>query len=235
MITIKNTNINVTIQGTGPAVVLLHGWGQNQYMMKFIQDDLCNAYQVMNLDLPGFGESEEPPTIWDIHDYVDCIHQLLEAYQMDNPIFIAHSFGARIALRYAMCYPVANMILTGAAGIRKKRDLSYYLRVYAYKILKKMHIKNALGSPDYQQASMCMRGVLVKAVNDDLVDALKTITCNTLLVWGEKDEQTPLWMGKRMEKEMKHATLIILEKGTHFAYFHQSRRFLGILHAYLEG
>lgn len=235
MITIQNTNINVTVQGQGQAVVLLHGWGQNQYMMKFLQDDLCDHYQVMNLDLPGFGESSEPDHVWDLNDYVTCIHECIEAYQMEKPILIAHSFGARIALRYAMQYEVSKMLLTGAAGIMKKRDITYYMRVYSYKLLKKVHIKNALGSPDYQQASPIMRGVLVKTVNDNLQHELKNITCEVLLVWGEKDEQTPLWMGKVMEKEITNATLIVLDKGDHFAYFHQSQRFLRIVHAYLEG
>lgn len=233
MITIHNINIHVIVKGQGNPILLLHGWGQNQYMMKFLQDNLEHNYKVMNLDLPGFGESDEPKEVWDLHAYVACIHELLEAYQMVNPIIIAHSFGARIALRYALQYPVNRMILTGAAGIRQKHTMRYYLRVYTYKFLKKLHLQPVMGSVDYKNASPIMQGVLVASVNDDIKNELKNITCDVLLVWGEYDVQTPLWMGKEMEKELSNGTLVIIKHGDHFAYFHNSQQFLRIVHAYL--
>lgn len=235
MITIHNTVLNVIVKGEGTPIVLLHGWGQNQYMMKFLQDYFCTEYKVLNLDLPGFGESAEPDVVWDIQEYAICLHELLIQCHIENPIIIAHSFGARIALRYALMYPVSRMVLTGAAGIRTKRGWSYYTRVYTYKLLKHLHIQPTMGSEDYQHSSGVMRGILVASVEDDIKEELKNITCETLLVWGEKDTQTPLWMGKMMEKEMQNATLIVLPKEDHFAYFHQSLQFKKIVEAYLHG
>lgn len=226
--------VQLSILGEGDDVILLHGWGQNAYMMKFIQDHLANRYRVMNLDLPGFGESAEPLKAWSVSEYAAFIHELAQEHQMKNPILIAHSFGARIALRYALAYPVKKMILTGAAGIKKKYTVDHYLRVYTYKLLKRMHIKANLGSTDYQSASLVMRGVLVKAVNEDITSKLSQIRTETLLVWGEKDTQTPLWMGRQMEKEMPHAGLVVIKKEDHFAYFHQSLRFLRIVDAFLD-
>ena len=230
----QNNHINLTITGSGQGVILLHGWGQNAYMMKFIQDHLTDRFCVMNLDLPGFGDSDEPETVWSTQDYANCIHTLANQYHMESPILIAHSFGARIAFRYALTYPVSKMILTGAAGIKKRYTWDYYMRVYAYKLLKKIKIKANLGSSDYQNASEVMKGVLVSAVNEDISPELSKIDVETLLVWGEKDEETPLWMGKQMEQDMQNATLIVLEKEDHFAYFHQSFRFLRIVDAYLN-
>ena len=229
-----NRRINVCVKGKGPGVILLHGWGQNAYMMKFIQDHLMDHYKVMNLDLPGFGDSEEPAYAWTTQDYADCVHTLAMEEGIKEPILIAHSFGARIAFHYVLSYPVNKMILTGAAGIRKHYTWDYYVRVYTYKLLKKLHIKASLGSSDYQGASQVMRGVLVQAVNEDIHDELNEIETETLLVWGEKDTQTPLWMGNEMEKEMKNAALVVLDKEDHFAYFHQSFRFLRIVDAFLD-
>ncbi|WP_416326429.1 alpha/beta fold hydrolase [[Eubacterium] hominis] len=229
-----NQIINCTFSGEGQGMILLHGWGQNAYMMKFIQDHFAKHYRVMNLDLPGFGESEEPSHAWTLQEYADCVHTLASDAGIQKPILIAHSFGARIAFRYVLSYPVEKMILTGAAGIRKHYTWDYYVRVYTYKLLKKMKLKANLGSSDYQSASPIMRGVLVQAVNEDISDQLHLIDVETLLVWGEKDTQTPLWMGKMMEKEMKNAALVVLEKEDHFAYFHQSFRFLRIVDAFLD-
>lgn len=226
--------VHVEKKGHGPAVVLLHGWGQNLYMMKFLQDHLQTRFTVLNLDLPGFGKSEEPPVSWSIKEYAAFLHCLLEEEGIQNPILIAHSFGARIAICYAASYGCRKLILTGAAGILPKRGMKYYLKVHAYKICKKLALKISMGSEDYQKASSVMKGVLVKAVNENLEPFLLRIRCETLLVWGEKDEQTPLWMGKKMEQLIPCASLIIFRKEGHFAYFYQSLRFQRVVDAFLE-
>ena len=46
--------------GQGDGVILLHGWGQDMRMMRLVQNELRAHYRVVNLDLPGFGESDEP-------------------------------------------------------------------------------------------------------------------------------------------------------------------------------
>lgn len=226
---------NVTVQGTGEAIVLLHGWGQNLYMMKFIADHFAKEYQCVNMDLPGFGKSDEPHEVWDIHRYVVGLHEVLAQLGIERAILIAHSFGARIALRYAMRYPVNKMILSGAAGIQDHHGIQYYMRIYTYKMVKRLHIGVRMGSYDYQKATKIMRGVLIESLKDNLESSLSHVACVTLLVWGEKDQQTPLWMGKRMQKEIPNATLIVLRRGDHFAYFHQSMRFIYVVEAFLHG
>lgn len=234
-ITVCDVRLHVVVKGEGKPIVLLHGWGQNHYMMKFLQDYFCDSYKVINLDLPGFHESSEPPSIWSIKDYAICIQEVLTALHIvDAPIFIAHSFGARIAMRYALKYPVNRLILTGAAGIRKNRGWTYYVRVYTYKLLKRLHIATTMGSEDYQSASERMRGVLIASVEDDIKYELQHIACPSLLVWGEKDKETPLWMGKMMEQKMPNATLVILPNEDHFAYFHKSIQFKRIVEAYIH-
>ena len=74
MCRIHNCKLNVTVKGEGQGILLLHGWGQNAYMMKFLQDHLCEHYKVVNLDLPGFGESEEPDHAWDLKEYASAMH-----------------------------------------------------------------------------------------------------------------------------------------------------------------
>ena len=146
---------------------------------------------------------------------------------------------------YANRYPVHKMVLTGAAGIRPKRSFDYNMRVYTYKLGKKLlsingleqyrekFMKNA-GSEDYKNTSGVMRQSFVKIVNEDLRPLLKDIKTPTLLVWGEKDEAVPLETGRQMEKEMKNAVLVVFEGDDHFAYFHQADRFNRVLDAFLK-
>lgn len=228
-------NVNIKLDGEGNAMILLHGWGQSIEMMAPLHEHFKTKYQVMSYDFPGFGESEESELRWTLEDYVTMLHQLVKAYKLKNITIIAHSFGARVALLYAKLYPVNHLILTGAAGIRSKRSLSYYYKVYSYKLKRRLFPKTQGGSVDYQNASSIMRGILVNVVNRDLKNELKHIKVNTLLVFGELDQETPLWMAKKMEKELPHATLIILEGDDHFAYYHQMQRFIKICECYLEG
>ena len=95
-------------------------------------------------------------------------------------------------------------------------------------------LKNHFGSEDYRNAQGVMRETLVKVVNEDLTDLLPRIQIPVLLVWGEKDEATPLWMGKQMEEMMPAAGLAIFEGDDHFAYFHQSDRFNRCLDIFLK-
>ena len=107
MFNYKNININYVRYGNPDkqTVVLLHGWGQNIEMMKPVGDRLENC-DVIIIDLPGHGKSEEPKEIWLLTDFVDMIHELLTSLKIQNPILIGHSFGGKLSLLYASKYPV---------------------------------------------------------------------------------------------------------------------------------
>ena len=79
-----------------------------------------------------------------------------------------------------------------------------------------------------------MKGVLVKAVNTSVFPLLKSIQTPTLLIFGENDEDTPVYMGEILQKNLPDAGLIILENDDHFAYYHQQNRFLIILDEFLK-
>lgn len=232
MVKVHQCDFFVNKSGTGKWIVLLHGWGQSHQQMAFLQQFLSEKYCVVNMDLPGFGKSEEPPFAWSIEQYSDALNELLKKLGCDEPLIIAHSFGARIALRYAYKYACQGLILTGAAGIKEKRTLQYYVKVYTYKFCKRFGLGQKMGSKDYQNASKVMKEVLVKSVNDDLTPLLSSIQVPALLVWGKQDDTTPLWMGKKMEECMPNAHFICIE-GDHFAYLN-NQRFLKIVEAYVK-
>ena len=229
----EDVKIHATIKGEGDGMVLLHGWGCDHHMMSFIQEHFSIQYQVLAIDLPGFGESEEPPVAWNLRHYAQCIHMLIQRYQMKNVILVAHSFGARIAFSYALMYPVKAMVLTGAAGIKEPLSLHQKFKILFYKGLKRLHVPCVMGSADYQNASEIMKKILVMAIHEDFTSRLSTILVPTLLIWGERDQQTPLWMARKMNEQLPMSYLLVLQGDDHFAFYHQQQRFLAILDAYL--
>ena len=82
-------------------IIYLHGWGQNIEMMMPIAKPFIKKYNVLIIDLPGFGDSEEPKDVWSIYDYAEMVHELVLSNKMNNPILIGHSFGGKISLVYA--------------------------------------------------------------------------------------------------------------------------------------
>lgn len=231
-------------QHTGRCVVLLHGWGQSKAMMEPIEQQFINAFRVINLDLPGFGASDLPFKPWGVYEYTAFLKDFLDAINVENPILIAHSFGARLAIIFASLHATRKLILTGAAGIKPKRSVAYHLRVRTYKMAKivfklpglnkhQESMSRFFGSSDYRAISGVMRQSFVKIVNEDLTPLLSQITCPTLLIWGEKDDATPLWMGKIMEKKIPDAGLVIFEDDDHYAYWNQSARFNKISDVFL--
>lgn len=225
----------IRIEGEGTPIVLLHGWGLNSTYMETLFAYFKNNYKVCMLDLPGFGKSVPLSKPYTLKMYVDYIKTIIDTNALHNPIFIAHSFGCRIAFMYASMYPTRYIIATGAAGIKPKRHLFYYMKVYAYKISKHLPFTYNGGSEDYQKADPLLKKTLVYIVNEDNRKHIEKIVCPILLVWGENDAQTPLWMAYTIQKLNKNTTLILFEKDDHFAYLHQIQRFIQVCDIALKG
>ena len=97
-----------------------------------------------------------------------------------------------------------------------------------------MHaMQKKYGSADYNALDDEMKKTFVKVISQDLRPLLPDIKASTLLVWGENDTATPLWMGKTMEKEIPDAGLVIFENDDHFAYLRQWPRFTAVIRAFL--
>ena len=240
---VKIDDLNIYLEKSGKKgkpVILLHGWGQNTQMMEFIAKFLEKHFVVYNLDLPGFGQSDEPTVPWGVMEYTDFLYHFCVKNKINNPILIGHSFGCRIAVRFAYKYKADKLVLTGAAGLRDKRTIVWYIKTYSYKLAKQLfptgakYFSEKVGSDDYKNTSGTMRQTFVKVVNDDIKPFLKDIRNETLLVFGSNDEATPLSKGKEMEKLMPNAALVVFEGDNHFAYINQAVRFNAVLDAFLK-
>lgn len=247
---IEDQTISYRETGQGRAFVVLHGWGCSKEMFQFMHDHFSDRFRVISVDLPGFGQSDEPKSVWGTDDYADCIRRLLQKIGAEKPIVFGHSFGGRVLLALAGKMPLEKMILTGSAGLVPRRPLSYYIRVYWFKtakwiyrhsLLKKLYPdwlekkRQNSGSADYRQASSQMRKVLVKVINEDLASEIAKISTPTILLWGTEDTATPLADGQRMAKLLQDGALIPLEGGSHYAILEQQNRCLTIMDAFVGG
>ena len=237
----KNININYIRYGNpnSQTVVLLHGWGQNIEMMKPVGDRLTDN-DVIIIDLPGHGQSEEPKEIWYLNDFVQMIHELLQSLNIDNPILIGHSFGGKISLLYASTYQTKKLILFGSPFKVKKKPNS--LKVRTLKKLKTLPglnklaetMKKHMGSTDYRNASPMMRDIMVKHVNTDITENVKKIKCPTIIIWGTNDAAVPIEDAYELENLIKDAAVIPYEGCTHYAYLERLNQTVSIIQNFIK-
>lgn len=138
---IEVKGVRIHYDETGPEggdpIVLMHGWGCDHTTVRSIAALLEPKFHVYNLDLPGHGKSEEPPTPWGIEDYTQAVEEFCRANHITDPVLIGHSFGGRIGLLMSSRNPISRMVLVDAAGIKPRRSLKYYIKVYSFKTARK--------------------------------------------------------------------------------------------------
>ncbi len=235
------------VLGSGPPVLVLHGWGANIEAVYPIVTGLSSVATVYALDLPGFGETELPPTPWGVEDYQAFVAAFMDSLAIERAAIVGHSNGGRIAIRMASTEPqrVSRLVLVDSAGIRPKRTLRWYRRVGMAKVGK--YAARFLGAPgerlrsllvgraasaDYAAAGP-LRPTLVKLVNADLRSFMPGIAVPTLLVWGSQDADTPLSAAREMERLIPDAGLVVLDGAGHYSYLDQPARFARIVSHFL--
>ena len=243
-------------QGTGETVLLLHGWGGKAESFLPLIRDLSPHKRVIAVDFPGHGASDEPSAPWSVSDYADYIHGFLQSLGINHMDIVAHSFGCRVAIRLASSHPalVGRMVLTGAAGLPPRRSGKKTLKSRAYRVFRAVANsglcralagekgQNALrerliqrfGSADYKALTPSMRQTFNKVISEDLTPCLSMIKAPTLLVWGQDDTETPLWMGQTMEKLIPDAGLVSWPGCGHFAYLDRYGDFRRVVENFLR-
>lgn len=244
-------SIYCTDKGSGDAVVFLHGWGADMQSFSFLEAPIIEAgFRTVMIDLPGHGKSEEPDRAYSLSDYTAAVKTVLSALSIERPTLIGHSNGGRVVIDLLANegYDAKRAVLIDSAGIIPKRSLGYRIKVFRYKLGKKLisafcgknkdavleRYKRSHGSADYKNVSGVMRDSMVKLVNTDLEPSLHKISVPTLLIWGENDTATPLSDGKRMNELISDSGLVVLEGGSHWAFAEQGGKTLAVLLSFLR-
>ena len=235
---VRNIKINYKQYGDGKDIVLLHGWGQNIKMMEPLGNKLKNNYRITIIDFPGFGLSEEPDFPYEVTDYTDLLHDLLNELNVKNPILVGHSFGGRVSIIYASMYDAEKIVLLGSPCVRhesNKKENGFLEFIKKLKIFNPLLnvLKKHMGSVDYRNASPMMRDVLVKTVNKDLSEYAKKIEIPSLLIWGDKDEAVPVDDAKILNKLIKNSNLIVLP-GTHYCYLERLNEVSSLIEKFIK-
>jgi len=236
-------------------LLLLHGWGGKCESFLPVIRDFQDTHTIYVVDFPGHGRSSEPPEPWSATEYAEMTAAFIREMNIAGCDVIAHSHGGRVTLGLASAHPelVGKLVLTGCAGLPPRYTEQQNKRSSRYQQLKKLvnapltkaifgekriaawqeALIQKYGSSDYKALTPSMRATFNRVLRQDMTDCLEKIKSPALLVWGEDDTATPLWMGQEMEKRIPDAGLVTLPGCGHFAYLDKYGEFKAVVRSFI--
>ncbi len=235
--------------GSGPeTAVILQGWGTNLSLYQALGEHLAGYMRVLIPELPGFGETPEPPVPWEAADYAAFTLEFLRITGVEKAHLLGHSNGGRIILCLSTSpHPgleLGKLVFLDSAGIVPEKTAKQKRKQALFKVVRALlkpfpkaleAYRKSHGSADYRAASPLMRQTLVKLVNRDLRELMPLVREPSLLIWGTADTDTPLWMGKLFAERIPDAGLVEVPGAGHYAYLEQPGFVYRVLDAYFTG
>jgi pimeloyl-ACP methyl ester carboxylesterase len=116
------------IAGSGPAILLIHGIGDNSTTWNTVQAKLAQRYTVIAPDLLGHGRSDKPRADYSVAAYANGMRDLLSVLDIERATIVGHSLGGGVAMQFTYQFPqlVERLILVSAGGVTK--DVNIALR-----------------------------------------------------------------------------------------------------------
>ena len=217
-------NVAYLRRGEGKDLVFLHGYLSCKESFYPQIGYFSRHFRVTAPDFPGFGESDRIPDAWSVGDYADWLEGFFKEQGIVFPYVIAHSFGGRVALKCLARGLIDRAVLTGCAGIVKKRTMAYRIRVGGYRLVKRVAPRFAeahFGSREYRSLSPLMRESYKKIVNEDLREEAGRIARPVLYLYGERDKETPLSSGRILHECTAGSKLAVFKGCGHFAHLEE--------------
>ncbi len=219
----------IRIKGQGEPFLILHGWGASADSWLEVQNILSKDFQVIVLDLPGFGRSDLPPKVWGLDDYKDFVFKFLEKMKLENIYLLGHSFGGSIAIKLSVDHPekFVKVVLVDAAAIRRPKNIfkkamgmlagimSLFSFLPGYKFLRKSFYRIVLRKTDYLKVAGIMKEVFKKVISEDLSGDCSKVKIPTLIIWGKKDKITPLKDGFLIHKLIPNSKIELIDEASH--------------------
>lgn len=220
-------------EGKGKVVVILHGWGDSSAGLKTLSAALAKEYDVIAVDLPGFGGTGVPSTAWGLNEYASFIEHFLKKIGVTKVwAFMGHSNGGAMTIRGIAKgeFEADRVVLLASSGIRNVyKGRNRALRIMAktgkfFTMPLPSAIKKKIRSKVYKTigsdmlVAEHMQETFKRIVNDDVRPDAAQLTMPVLLVYGEGDDSTPVWYGQQYHELMVDSTLEILPGAGHFVH-----------------
>lgn len=241
--------VNYQLTGKGKLVLLLHGWGDSLEGLQQIAKALAEDYQVMSVDLPGFGKSQVPDEVWNLDNYGQFLNSFLNKTGHDDVFaIIGHSNGGAVAIRAISLRLLKpkKLVLLASSGIRTGGGL----RRFSLALLAKAGNIATIWMPERQRQSL--RKSLYQTAGSDLMimpeleetfkktvrqdvqaDAAK-IEIPALLIYGNNDAATPIKYAEIYHDLIDNSELQIIDGAGHFVHLDKPGQVVALTEEFLK-
>lgn len=210
--------------GTGPALLLIHGFTWTGEWWDPLLPALARNHRVIVVDLPGHGRSTTHPGPWSYRQVASDMYALLDRLGVQRVRAIGHSAGGNTLVHMATQQParMEAMVLI-AGGHRLLNSARKYAReTPAYEALsdawRAAHLRVQPGG----EAQVRTLLDALRAIGDDYEDMsftterISQIRARTLLVWGDRDPYYPIDVAIELYQAIPNAALWVLPSQEHF-------------------
>jgi pimeloyl-ACP methyl ester carboxylesterase len=241
--------------GSGPAVLLLHGFGEDGSVFNDLIPHLEKVATVLIPDLPGSGQS----AAWkdfhpSIEDLAAAIHTLVEKEQIEQYIVLGHSMGGYIALAIAESFPdmikglglvhstayadteVRRNKRKQAIDFMKREGASAFLNLSipglfaeGFRQSNPAVIENLLEAGSQFSATALIGYYEAMMQRVDRIHVLQSVTCTVLFLTGSKDELIPARDVYEQAKNTQHAKVFEIEQAGHMSMLETPETFHSII------
>jgi pimeloyl-ACP methyl ester carboxylesterase len=232
--------------GAGPWLVLLHGAGDQAGTWNKVAPELKRHFQLLIPDLAGHGESDPPEGTLSLGTLLAALEQVLDAIPWrDAPImFAGNSLGAWMAMLYAQKHPqrTARVILIDGGPIKGASEMGLMPRdrEEARVMLDAVLDPSAPRRPNFVLDDLVrisktgpISRLLAAGVEDIskylLEDKLSSFPVPVDLIWGASDRLVPLDYAKKVQAQLSHCTLTVIERCGHAPQFERPRELTRIM------
>ena len=226
-------------RGAGDPVVLVHGYvGDGAATWRPQLDELDRHFDVIALDLPGAGESTDPPEAFGMRGFAGAVRGFVSALELRSPHLVGLSFGGAVAIELCRNHQelISTVTLVGAyAGWAGSLDELEVQRRHRQAVelseLEPQRLVDTLlptmfsdrADPDvvaaYGESLASFHPVgfraMARACTEDLSDVVPTIRVPTLLVYGEDDTRAPSGVARDLAASIPEAELVLLRDAGH--------------------
>lgn len=247
---VDGLKINFRVSGEGSDLILLHGWGCDANIWETIIPCLSSFSRVIALDLPGFGKSDFPKKTWTLSNYTQFLKKIIKELGLKKPTLLGHSFGGRIAIKCATSYPklVKKLILVSTAGIRPKRNISWWFLFLTAKVGKlvckippltffsqslRRLFYQTIKRADYFETGR-LKKTFLSIIEEDLTPILAKVSTPTLIIWGDKDKEVPLKLAQRLASKIPNSRLHLFRNCGHFPFLEKPKEFAQIVEEFIK-
>jgi len=249
-VTVRDCRIRLMRGGAGEPLLYLHG-ASGASWLPFLQT-LTKRFDVIAPEHPGFGESDTPDWLDNIHDLAYFYLDLIEQLKLKNVHLVGNSLGGWIAAEIAVrsTKHLASLTLAGSAGLH----VPGVAQIDSFMVSDEQRLHHFFHDP--KKAKEMVARVLDSAMEDialknratvaklswqprshdpHLAKWLHRIDVPTLLLWGDTDRIFPKEHALAYQRSIPNAKLVIVPDCGHVPQIEQPDAFVAAFESFVDG